>query len=102
MVGQMRGGLHHAAGGAGRTDAPAFAGVGDQEIVPAVGAARPRKTVSEDAALEVAAEFSLGYRRSDSPGAVILKRQPGRQVRLHGAIEQRALGLATAVDGAAR
>jgi len=52
--------------------------------VPAVGAARPRKAVGEDAAFEVAAEFSLGYgyRRSDSPGALILKRQPGAKMRL--------------------
>jgi len=51
---------------------------------------------------EVAAEFPLGYRRTDSPGAVIVKRQPGAKMRLYGAIEQRAFGLAAAVDGTAR
>jgi len=39
MIGQMRGGLHHAAGGAGWAHAPALAGVGDQEVVPARSAA---------------------------------------------------------------
>jgi len=102
MVGQMRGGLHHAAGGAGRTDAPAFAGVGDQEIVPAVGAAGARKAVGEDTAVEIAAEFSLGDCGCARPGAIILKRQPGGKMGLHRAIEQRALGPATAVDGTAR
>ena len=68
----------------------------------AVGAAGAGKAVGEDAAVEVAAEFPPGYRRCSLPGAVIVKCQPGGKMRLHGAIEQRALGLATAVDGAAR
>jgi hypothetical protein len=70
--------------------------------VPAVGAAGTGETVGEDAALEVAAEVPLGYRWRACSGAILLKRQPGGKVRLHGAIEQGAFGLATAVDGTAR
>ena len=70
--------------------------------MPTVGAAGAGEAVSKDAAVEVAAEFPLGYRRRSLPGAVILKCQPGGKMRLHGAIKQRAFGLATAVDGAAR
>ena len=36
LVGQMRGGFHPTAGGAGRADAATLAGVGDQEVVPTV------------------------------------------------------------------
>ena len=102
MIGQMCGSLDHAPGGAGRADSPAFAGVGDQEIVPAVGAAGAGKTVGEDAAFEVAAEFPLGDCGCARPVAILLKRQPGRQVCLHGAIEQRAFGLAATLDGTAQ
>lgn len=102
MVGQIGGGLDHASGVAGRTDITSLAGVGNQEVVPAVVPARPRKAVGQDAAFEVAAEFPPGYRRCGLPGAVILKRQPGGKMRLHGAIEQRAFEFATAVDGTAR
>jgi len=102
MVGEMRGGLHHAAGGAGGAHAATVAGVGDQEVVPARNAAGASEAVGEDAAVEVAAAFPLGGRGRARPGAIILKRQPGRKMGLHRAIEQRALGPATAVDGTAR
>jgi len=39
--------------------------------VPTVGAAGAGEAVSKDAAVEVAAEFPLGYRRCSLPGAVI-------------------------------
>jgi len=102
MVGQMRCGLHHAAGGAGGAHAATLAGVGDQEVVPARSAAGTGETVGEDAAVEVAAQFPLGGCRRARPGAIILKRQPGGKMGLHRAIEQRALGPATTVDGTAR
>ena len=101
MSGQIGGGLHHAAGGAGWADTAALAGVGNEKIVAALGTTGAGKAVGEDAAVEIAPEFPLGYRRSASPEPVISKRQPGRQVRLHGAIEQCALGLAKAADGTA-
>jgi len=82
MVGQMCGGLHHAAGGAGWTDASALAGSGNEEVVPAVGAAGTGKAVGEDAAVEdaaveVAAQFRLGGCGRARPGAILLARKPG-------------------------
>ena len=77
VVGQMRRRLDHAAGNAGRADAAALAGVSDQEVVPAVGAAGTGETMSEDAAPEVEAEFPLGDGGCACPGAILLKRQPG-------------------------
>ena len=76
--------------------------VGAVSAVSAVGAAGAGKAVGEDAAVEVAAEFPPGGCRRVRPGAIILKCQPGGKMRLRGATEQRALGLATAADGAAR
>jgi len=95
-VGQMRGALHHAAGGAGGAHAPTFTGLGDQEVVSARSAAATGEAVGEDAAVEVAAEFTLGGCGRARPGAIILKRQPGGKMGVHRAIEQCALGLATA------
>ena len=68
----------------------------------AVGAAGTDEAVGEDAAVEVAAQFPLGDRWRARPGAIILKCQPSGKMGLRRAIEQRALGLATAVDGTAR
>jgi hypothetical protein len=102
VVGQMRRGLDHAAGCAGRADAATLAGVSDQEVVSAVGAAGTGEAVDQDAAFKVAAEFPLGDGGCACPGAILLKRQPCGQMRQHLAIEQRALGLTTAVDGTAR
>jgi len=102
MVSQMRGGLHHTAGGAGGADAPALAGVGNEEVVPARSAAGTGEAVGEDAAVEVVAQFPLGGCGRARSGAIILKRQPSGKMGLHRATEQRALGLATAVDGTAR
>ena len=73
MVGRIGGGLDHAVGGAGWADAATFAGVGDQEVVPAVGAKCTGKTESEDAAGEVTAEFPPGYRWRARPGAILMK-----------------------------
>jgi|GEM_PF-2950980 len=102
VISQMRGGLDHAAGSAGRADASALAGVGDQKIMATVGAAGTRKAVGVDAAFEVTAEFTLDYRWRACSGAILLKRQPSRKVRLHDPVDQRALGLATAGDGTLR
>jgi len=70
--------------------------------VPAHSAAGTGEAVGEDAAVEVAAQFPLGGRGRARAGTIFLKRQPGGKIGLHRAIEQRALGLATAVDGTAR
>ena len=86
MVGQMRGGLRHTAGGAGWVDAATLARVGDQEVVPALGVTGACKAVGEDAAVEVAAEFPLDYRGRSCSGAIILKRRPSCKIRLYRAI----------------
>ena len=82
----MRGSLDHAPGGAGRADAATLAGVGDEVVVPAVGATGAGKAVGEDAAVEIAAEFPLRCRRGGGTQPVIMQRQPGRQMGLHGAV----------------
>ena len=76
--------------------------MGDQEVVPARNAAGASEAVGEDAAVEVAAQFPLGGCRRARPGAIIMKCQPGGKMGLHRAIEQRALGLATAAGMAVR
>ena len=68
----------------------------------AIRATGAGKAVGEDAAFEIAAEFALRCRWGSLTGALIVKRQPRRQVRLNSVIEQRTLGLAAAIDGAAR
>ena len=68
----------------------------------AVGAAGTGEAVGEDAAVEVAAQFPLGDRWRARSGAIILQCQPGGKMGLRRAIEQRVLGLATALDGTAR
>ena len=59
MIGKMGGSLDHAPGVAGRTYAAALAREGYRQVVAALAAMRTGKTVSEDAAFEVAAEFPL-------------------------------------------
>ena len=66
MVGQMRGGRHHVAGWCRRAHVATVAGVSDQEVVSAVGAAGTGVTVGKDAAAEVAAEFPLGRPRTQA------------------------------------
>ena len=65
-------------------------------------AQRAREAGGQAAAVEVAAQFPLGDRWRARPAAIILTRQPGGKMGLHRALGQRALGLATAVDGTAR
>ena len=76
MIDEMRGGFDHTPGGAGRADAAPFAGVGDDEVVTAVGAAGAGKTVGEEAAFEVTAEFALGQCRGMAATAIVVQRQP--------------------------
>ena len=102
VVDGMRRRFGPAPGGAGGADAAAPAGIGDDEIVAAVGAAGTGKSVGEDAAIEVAAEFAFGERRSRPTLPVIVQRQPGGEVRLDETIEERALGAPAAIDGRRR
>jgi hypothetical protein len=77
MFGEVRGGLDHTPGGAGRTDATTFAGVGDQEVMAAIATAGARKTVGENTALKIPAEFALGKRWGAATLLVIVQSQPG-------------------------
>ena len=98
VINKMRGGLDHAPRRAGRTDATPFAGVGNDKIVAAIGTAGAGKTVGENAAFEVATEFTFGKCRGASAISVVVLRQPGGQMRLHHAVKQRAFRLAPVVN----
>ena len=87
MVGKMGGGLDHAPGGTGWADPPTLARVGDEEVVTTVGTAGAGKSVGEDAAFEIAAKFPFDRRRGAAPGPIIVQCQPGRQLRLYGALK---------------
>ena len=91
VIGEMGRRRHHAPGVARGADAPALARERDQEVVPALPAAGAGEAVGKDAALQVTAELALdvgGYRFITRAG----QREPGREVGLHGAVQQRALG----------
>ena len=64
-----------------------------------VGAAGASEAVGENAAFEVAAEFTLGQCRGMAAKAVVVQRQPGGEVCLDDAVENRAFGLAPVVNG---
>jgi hypothetical protein len=97
VVGEMGGGFDHAPGvmtegnprGTGGTDAATLARIRDEKIVAALGASDAGKAVGEDAAFEVAAEFpfDMGRRKAALPG-IAGAFELGRQVSLHGAVEQ--------------
>ena len=96
VIGEMGRRRHHAPGVARWADASALARERDQEVVPALPAAGAGEAVGQDAALQVAAELALdvgGYRFITRAG----QREPGREVGLHGAVQQRALGPAPPV-----
>jgi hypothetical protein len=63
MINQVGCSLGHAPGVARRADTTALTGEGDQEIVTALPAMRPRKVVGNDAALQVGTQLALGVRR---------------------------------------
>lgn len=80
MIDEMRRNFGHAPGGVGRAHAAALARVGDDEVVAAVGATGG-KSVCEDVAVEVAAEFAFGQRGGRPTQPVIVQRQPGSEMR---------------------
>ena len=67
--------------------------------MPALPATGAGEAMSEVAAFQIAAELALdvGWHRIAIDGAVARQRQSSREVGLHGAIEQRALGPPPAV-----
>ena len=103
MVGQMRSRLGHSPRVARGADATAFAGEGDQKVVPAVVTPDAGKAVGKDAAFEVFAESLLyvGCRGVVVALAVKLscagELKPGLEVFGNRAIQQGALGMAGVV-----
>jgi hypothetical protein len=100
VLDEVGGRLGHAPGGAGRAQAAALAGVGDQEVVAASVAVCSREAAGQDPALEVAAQLALDVTRGRRAVGIALAPacQPGLEVQLHQPVERRALGTATAVD----
>ncbi len=100
VLDEVRGGLGHAPGGAGRAQAAALAGEGDLEVVATSVAVRAGEATGEDPALEVATQLALdvtGDRYTVGVGFAP-RCQPGLEMLLHHSVEHCALGAATAVD----
>lgn len=102
VVDQVRGGLDHAPGGAGRTETSALAGEGDQKVMAAGRAAGTGKAVGEDAAGEIVTEFTFHRARYARAIAVACQGKVAFQVFLHQAVEDGVLGTASAVGAGAR
>ena len=64
MVDQVGGGLGHAPGVAGGTDTAPLAGESHQEVVTTLGAARPSKSMGQNAAFEVTSKLPLDVGRN--------------------------------------
>ena len=103
VIGEMRCGLDHAPGVAGRAHAAPLAREGDQEVVLTLLTESAGETVGEDAAFEVAAKFPLHIRGHRFGVEVPLagEREIGLEMALDDAVERRALGATPAVDSAA-
>lgn len=97
---EMRRRLDHAPCIARRAHPVSLAGEGDEEVVPAVNATSRRELMGKDAALQVAAKLALDMARDWVAvlAPVASEWEPGREVGLHGAIEQRAIGPSQLVD----
>jgi len=89
VLGEMRRGRHHAPRVARGAHAAPLAGKGDEEVVPALPAARAGETVGEDAALEITAElpFHMFRHRPLIVVAVAALGEPGLEVLPDAAIE---------------
>lgn len=99
----MRRGLDHTPGIPRGAHAAPLARERDQEVVPALSAPRPSAVMGENAAREVTAELPLHIRGHPFGVEVTLagEREIGLEMALDDAVEQRALGATSAVDGAA-
>jgi len=96
--------LHHASRVARRANATAFAGIGDEIVVPTVATPRPGKAVGKDATLQIFAERLT----HEGPGGVVVplpvelagtcQLTPGLEVFGNRLVEQRALGVARVVE----
>ena len=104
MIAEVRRCLHHASRVARGADTPAFAGIGDEVVVPAVITPRPGKAMGKDSALQILAKrlMDIGL------GAVVValaveltgagQLKPGLEVFSDGLVQQRALRMARVVE----
>ncbi len=98
----MGGGLGHAPGVARGADPTAFAGEGDQEVVAALIAPRPREAVGQDAAFQEATPRALGMgRKAFRFPSVMAQGDEGLQVMRHHPVERGVRGAAGLIGSGA-
>ena len=97
----MRGGVGHAPTAARRAEAAALAGEGHELVLSAARAVHARKAVSQDAAVEVAAELALDEAWEPGATAFVGVREEGLEVLAQDAVEDACFGL-SAFSRAAR
>ena len=104
MVAEVRGRLHHASRVAGWADPTAFAGIGDEVVMPAVIAPGSGKAMRKDAAFQILAESLADIRPWGVMVALAVELastgefMPGLEVLGNGLVEQRPLGVARVVE----
>ena len=103
VVGEVSGGGHHAPGVAGRADALALAGEGDQEVMPAAVAASVGAAVRENHAAQIGPEAGLDEVRHALAQWICLlgPGEEGLQVSADSAVEAGVLRPAPVVDSEA-
>ena len=100
MIRQVGRGLHHSAGIAGGTDAPAFTGEGNEKIMAAVAAADTGKSIGKDTALQIAPQFTFRVRADALLLPVVpAQGEEGLQMVLHRAVERGVRRAAWLVGG---
>ena len=97
-VDQVRGGVGHAAGPAGRAEASLLAGIGHQPLAPALPAADAQKAVGEDSTSEKGAELPLDE-AGDHAAPIAGGGEKALEVMLQGTVEHGGLGCAPLVLG---
>jgi len=95
-VDQVRRGVGHAAGSAGRAESSHLAGKGDQPLSTALLAADAEKAVGEDSTGEIGPELALDEAGNDA-ALVAGGGEEGLEVVLHHAVENGLLGCAPLV-----
>ncbi len=93
----MRGGLGHAAYVAGGAYAALLTGKGNQEVVAAFVAVGAGETFSQNSTFEIPTKGLLDVGGCGFIARAVDERQPGLEVRLHGAIPEGCLGAAALV-----
>jgi hypothetical protein len=100
MLDQVCGSFRHPPGVAREADGAALTGEGDQEIMTALPATRPRKTVGQNAALQVGTQLPLGMGRDALIFPVVVTQgEKGFQVILQRTVKRCVGGATAAVRG---